>query len=68
MEKNVRTIFKGELGYGAKGVAFSNMNCVRNVEYKSMKNTEFDNLNHLFINEERHDFVSDIEWDFEEIL
>ena len=68
MIKNKKTVLKGKLGYGTKGIAFTDMGSVRSVEYKSMSNTDFDDLNHLFVNEERHDFVSDIEWDFEEIL
>jgi hypothetical protein len=39
MTKNKKTIFKGELGYGTKKIAFDDM---------KKDNTEFDNLNYIF--------------------
>ena len=39
MTKNKKTIFKGELGYGTKKMAFDDM---------KKDNTEFDNLDYIF--------------------
>ena len=59
MKKNEQRVFKGELGYGTKVNALNDM----------MKDNEtFDELNDMFLNEERIDFESDIEFDFDEII
>ena len=60
MTKKVeQRVFKGELGYGTKVNALNDM----------MKSNEtFDELNDMFLNEERIDFESDIEFDFDEII
>ena len=39
MTKNVKTIFKGELGYGTKRIAFNDM---------KKTNTDFDDLDYIF--------------------
>ena len=58
-KKNEQRVFKGELGYGTKVKALNDM----------MKDNEtFDELNDMFLNEERIDFESDIEFDFDEII
>ena len=60
MTKKVeKRVFKGEVGYGTKVNALSDM----------MKDNEtFDELNDMFLNEERIEIESDIEFDFDEII
>ena len=60
MTKKVeKRVFKGEVGYGTKKKALDDM----------MKdNSDFDALNDMFLNEERIEIESDIEFDFEEII
>ena len=58
-KKNEQRVFKGEIGFGTKKKALDDM----------MKdNSDFDALNDMFLNEERIEFESDIEFDFDEII
>ena len=53
---NKRTIFKGELGYGTKKKALDDM---------GKDNIDFDDLNDMFINEERMTYESPIDIDLD---
>ena len=54
--KNNKKIFKGELGYGTKKKALDDM---------GKDNIDFDDLNDMFINEERMNYESPIDIDLD---
>ena len=54
--KNNKKIFKGELGYGTKKKALDDM---------GKDNIDFDDLNDMFINEERMTYESPIDIDLD---
>ena len=54
--KNNKKIFKGELGYGTKKKALDDM---------GKDNIDFDDLNDMFINEERFNYESPIDIDLD---
>tara|TARA_Y100000593_G_C4217618_1_gene290063 strand:+ start:142 stop:330 length:189 start_codon:yes stop_codon:yes gene_type:complete len=54
--KNKKKVFKGELGYGTKKKALDDM---------GKDNIDFDDLNDMFINEERFNYESPIDIDLD---
>jgi hypothetical protein len=57
LEKNKKTIFKGELGWGTKGLAFTDM---------KKTNSDFDDLEYIF-NSDGVGFLTDADFDINEM-